>query len=96
MKKIINCMLLSLCLGCANFTLRPVVPAEQLGTYRCTGIISDLIADPFKDDTDYTEEEDTAVVICEWPFLVLDWPFDAIADTIMFPYDYYQYHKNDE
>lgn len=87
MKKIVAVSLLFLCLGCANITLRPICRPEDLGPYSCTSLVSGLIADPFH--RSFQSRSEFVYAIIEWPLVVIDWPFDFIADTIMFPYDYY-------
>ncbi len=95
MKKLMigGILLLSLCSGCANITLRPVTPKRQLGPYDCTAAMNEIIADPYGAITWPYTKAGYVMATMEWCGAIIDWPFDAICDTLLWPWDKYWYRR---
>ena len=69
---------------------------EEIGPYRCTSVISEIIGDPFRSTSLFPSRSEFVGAIIEWPFAVIDWPFDLVADTIMYPYDHYVFTRGEK
>ena len=73
---------LALLCGCLNVNLRPHADAN-MGPYYCTRTMADAVADAFRPSCGITRQ----MAIAFSPLTITDLPFEAIADTVMLPWD---------
>jgi len=69
-------------MGCANLVIRPQCDYNQ-GPYYCTKTVNKLIGRGF---------DGKPVEQMFLPVLFIDWPFDAVTDTLLWPWDKIRYN----
>jgi len=81
MKKILTITAVAILTGCANITLRPQLDYNE-GPYFCTKQVNKLIQHG---------KTDGILAKVMLPCFYIDWPFDAVTDTVLLPYDWIAY-----
>jgi len=81
MKKIALVLFMLAASGCANLVLRPQCD-YNMGPYFCTKTVNRLIERGF---------DGKPIEQMFMPVLLIDWPFDAVADTVLLPWDAWRY-----
>lgn len=76
----VACAMLS---GCVNLVIRPRMDYNG-GPYYCTSQINRLIERGF---------DGKPVEQMFLPVLFIDWPFDAVTDTLLWPWDAFWYSR---
>jgi len=69
--------------GCANLVLRPQCDYNE-GPYFCTKQVNKLISRGF---------DGKPIEQMFMPVLFIDWPFDAVTDTLLWPWDAFAYSR---
>lgn len=85
MRRLLSVLLLA-CAGCCNLTMRPYVE-NNLGPYWCTCEVAETLAVPFSDPVGPEGGILKAYCTLMFPIMLVDFPFDAAADTVMLPWD---------
>lgn len=83
MKKLILAACLAACAGCANLVIRPQCDYNQ-GPYYCTRTVNTCISRGF---------DGKPIERMFLPVLFIDWPFDALTDTLFWPWDALRYNS---
>lgn len=74
------------CAGCCNLTMRPYAE-NNLGPYWCTCKVAETLTVPFSDPVGPEGGILKAYCILMFPIMLVDFPFDAVVDTVMLPWD---------
>lgn len=74
------CAMLS---GCANIVIRPQLDYNE-GPYFCTSQVNHLI------DRGFNGKPIEQMFL---PVFFIDWPFDAVTDTLLWPWDAFRYSR---
>ena len=78
--------------GCVSTVIRISVVAEIDDTYMGTKAMYDLASYPF--DSALADEL-RLLSVTAFPFACIDLPFEAVLDTVCYPYDKYRKNKNE-
>jgi uncharacterized protein YceK len=81
--------LLALAAGCCNVVTRPEYGSTMWATppYRCTCEVAECVAVPFSEPKGPEGAIARAWCTVLLPAFLVDVPFDAVADTVMLPWD---------
>jgi len=82
MKRLLAIFTLVALSGCANLVIRPQCDYNQ-GPYYCTKTVNKCISRGF---------DGKPIERMFLPVLFIDWPFDAVADTLLWPWDALRYN----
>jgi len=82
MKKLMFVAMLIGLSGCANLVIRPQCDYNQ-GPYYCTKTVNKMVSRGF---------DGKPIERMFLPVLFIDWPFDAVTDTLLFPWDALRYN----
>ncbi len=87
MKKLAAILSAALLSGCINVMYRTDGTSKNYGPYYCTGIMSASVAAPFSDPVG--PEGGIAKAWCTLllPVTIIDLPLEAVADTLLLPWD---------
>lgn len=85
MRRLLSVLLLA-CAGCCNLTMRPYAE-NNLGPYWCTCKVAETLTVPFSDPVGPEGGILKAYCILMFPIMLVDFPFDAVVDTVMLPWD---------
>lgn len=93
MKKLTAILATALLSGCANIRYR-VEPMANGGPYYCTVSVAEIVALPFQGEPTGPEGGIAqAYATLLLPVTAIDLPLEAVADTLLLPWDFFREGK---